>query len=104
MLKVSVLLLTWDGCRMPSEQEMNSVMTTYGLNLGGPSFSFGNIMAGIIFGIIGMAALKYGHQEKNYRPVVIGLFLIIFPYFVSNTILMYVLGVGVSSLLYFWRD
>ncbi len=89
---------------MPNEQEMNSTLSAYGINLSGPSFTFENIMAGIIFGIIGMAALKYGHKERAYRPALIGITLIVYPYFISNTILLYCIGVAVTSLLYFWRE
>ena len=104
MLKASVLLPIWDGYKMPSEQEMNSLLSTYGVNVSSSSFSFPNIMAGIIFGIIGMCAFNYGRKEKNYRPIVIGIFLMGYPYFVSNVILLYVIGVVGTLLLYFWKE
>jgi ABC-type uncharacterized transport system permease subunit len=89
---------------MPTEQDMNSVLSTYGINLNTSSFSFANIMAWVIFGIIGMCAFNYGRKEKALKPALIGLVLMIYPYFVSNTIVLYVVGVGVSLLLYFWKD
>lgn len=89
---------------MPNTQEMNAMLSTYGINLSPDSFSFGNIMAGIIFGIIGLYAFNYGRKEKNYRPLTIGLCLMVYPYFVSNSWLMWGIGIVLSSLLYFWRD
>ncbi len=89
---------------MPLEQEMNAVLNGYGVNISSSNFSFANIMAWVIFGIIGMCAFNYGRKEKNYRPVVVGLVLMIYPYFVSNTLWLYIIGIGVSLLLYFWKE
>lgn len=89
---------------MPSEQELNSVLSSYGVSASGMNFSFANIMAWVIFGIIGWYAASYGWKNKSYKPLIIGVGLMIYPYFISNTILLYVIGVVLSSLLYFWRD
>ena len=89
---------------MPTEQEMNAVMTTYGISPSSLSFSWPNLIGGFIFGIIGLYAFNYGRKERNYKPLAIGLVLMVYPYFISNTILMYAIGAGISSLLYFWRD
>ena len=71
---------------------------------GGFNFNWPNIIGGLLFGIVGWYAFSYGRKEKAYKPLTIGLVLMVYPYFVSNTILLYILGVGLSSLLYFWRD
>ena len=89
---------------MPTEQEMNTVLSTYGINASSFNFSWPNLIGGFIFGIIGLYAFNYGRKEKSYKPVVIGLVLMVYPYFVPNTILLYAIGAGISSLLYFWRD
>ena len=89
---------------MPTEQEMNSVLSTYGINASSFNFSWPNLIGSFIFGIIGLYAFNYGRKEKSYQPLVIGLVLMVYPYFVPNTILLYLIGVGISSLLYFWRD
>ena len=89
---------------MPTEQEMNAVMASYGMNPSGFSFSWANIIGGLIFGIIGWCAFNYGRKERNYKILSIGLVLMVYPYFISNTILMYVVGAAITSLLYFWRD
>ncbi|MEI7998403.1 MAG: hypothetical protein WCH62_02725 [Candidatus Omnitrophota bacterium] len=89
---------------MPTSQDLNAALTTYGVSPSSFSFSFASLMAYIIFGIVGMYAFNYGRREKSYQPCVIGTVLLIYPYFVHSTILLYIIGIGVSSLLYFWRD
>ena len=89
---------------MPTDEQMNSVLSTYGINASSFNFSWPNLIGSFIFGVIGWYAFNYGRKEKSYKPLVIGLVLMVYPYFVPNTILLYVIGVGISSLLYFWRD
>jgi len=89
---------------MPNEQDLNSLMNSYGVSSSGFSFSWPNIMGGIIFGIIGWSAFNYGRKNQAYKPLGIGLVLMVFPYFVSNTLLLYLVGIVISSLLYFWKD
>ena len=88
---------------MPT-QELSTLLNAYGVSSTSSNFSFANIMAWIIFGIIGMCAFNYGRKERSFKPLMIGVVLMVYPYFVSNTILLYALGIGISSLLYFWRD
>ncbi len=89
---------------MPTNQEISVILNTYGVNADTSSFSFANIMAWIIFGIIGMAAFNFGRKEKAYRALGVGVVLMVYPYFISNTILLYAVGLGLCALLYFWRD
>lgn len=83
---------------------MSTILNAYGVNLSNMNFSWANIMAWLIFSIIGLSAFNYGRKEKNYRALTIGIVLMVYPYFVSSTLWLYVLGVGFSSLLYFWKD
>ncbi len=89
---------------MPTDEQMNTVLSTYGINASSFNFSWPNLIGGFIFGVIGWYAFNYGRKERSYKPLMIGLVLMVFPYLVSNTILLYVIGVVISSLLYFWRD
>ena len=83
---------------------MSTILNAYGVNLSNMNFSWANIMAWLIFSIIGLSAFNYGRKEKNYRALTIGIVLMVYPYFVSSTLWLYVLGAGFSSLLYFWKD
>ena len=45
----------------------------------------------------------YGRKQRAAVPLVCGLGLIIFPYFVSNSILIVVIGVVLMAIPYFFR-
>lgn len=91
---------------MPDTQTLNSVLGTYGVSLSslGGGFSWPNLIGGLIFGIIGWSAFMYGRKTKSTRPVVIGLVLMVYPYFVANTFLAYAIGIALTSALFFWRE
>ena len=46
-----------------------------------------------LFSILGMAIFTYGRRQKVAAPTLIGVALMVYPYFVSDTYLM--VGVGV---------
>jgi len=58
---------------------------------------------GLFFGSIGLAFLIYGKRQKAAVPLVCGLVLMIFPYFVSNTILLVLVGAALVAIPYFFR-
>ncbi len=81
---------------------MNTVSATYGTPGGG--MNWGNIIGGVIFGTIGFVAFMYGKKEKAYRPLGIGIAMMVYPYFVPHTVLLYMIGIVLCAALYFWRD
>ena len=95
---------------MPDAQTMNAVLGAYGLSGlsgligGGGGFNWWNIIGGIIFSIIGWCAFSHGRREKSVRPMVIGLVLMIYPYFVANTLLFFAVGIALSAALHFWKE
>ena len=82
---------------------MNLVGDTYGTH-GGGGFNWPNLIAGLIFGTIGLVAFMYGKKERAWKPLAIGIVLMVYPYFVPNTILSYAIGITLTAALYFWRD
>jgi len=46
-----------------------------------------------LFSIIGLAVFTYGRRQQVAAPTLIGIALMVYPYFVSNTYVM--VGVGV---------
>jgi len=58
---------------------------------------------GFLFSVIGLAFFMYGKKQKALVPLSCGLILMIFPYFVSNVVLMVVLGAVLTVLPYFIR-
>jgi ACR3 family arsenite efflux pump ArsB len=63
-----------------------------------------NILAGIIFGTIGFGAWRYGRTLDLWKPTVIGLVLMVYPYLVSIDWLLWGIGVALLILLWFQHD
>jgi hypothetical protein len=70
------------------------------MNLPSPA----NLFASVIFGIVGFAAYRYGKKAGSFNPMAIGVTLMVYPYFVSQTWLLYAVGFGLCAGLYFLRD
>lgn len=66
----------------------------------GGMFDGYNILAGFIFGTIGWGAFRFGRQLERTKPIIIGLALMIYPYFVYNKYLLW--GIGTSLLVLLW--
>ena len=58
---------------------------------------------GLLFGSVGFGFLIYGKKQKALVPLVCGLVLMVFPYFISNTILLVAIGVALIAIPYFVR-
>lgn len=61
------------------------------------------LLLGLIFSCIGLGYFIYGKKQQCSIPLVCGLSLMIFPYFVENTLWMTVIGIVLSVLPYFIR-
>ena len=57
-----------------------------------------------LFGGIGFVYFVYGKKQLIVTPMVIGLSLMIYPYFVSNTVLLVVIGAVLAAIPYFFRN
>ena len=68
------------------------------------NFSAANLFAGVIFGFIGLGAFIYGKKKALWRPMVIGIILTAYPYFISGTLPVYLIGIVLTTALYFWRE
>lgn len=78
-------------------------ISTSGSGLTG-GFSAWGIVGGILFGGIGFVAFMYGKKNAEWRPMVLGISLMVYPYFVRGTLLLYLAGIALSAALYFWRE
>ncbi|HEY8270886.1 MAG TPA: hypothetical protein VIG33_08350 [Pseudobdellovibrionaceae bacterium] len=68
------------------------------------SFSFGSLIAGFIFGVIGFWLLGHGRKKANNRNVVIGLLLMMYPYFVRGAWLNWGIGFALCGYAYYTWD
>lgn len=63
-----------------------------------------NILAGILFGGVGMGAFMYGKKLELWQPLVIGLALMSYSWFVTTVWLTWAIGVGLCVLLWFFHS
>ncbi|MGB8326351.1 MAG: hypothetical protein WCE48_02100 [Steroidobacteraceae bacterium] len=61
------------------------------------------LLWGLLFGSIGLGFFIYGRKQRRVVPLVCGLALMGFPYFVSNTSLLVTIGVLLIAIPYFVR-
>ena len=74
-------------------------MESMGFTLPSPAYLIG----ALFFGIIGYAAYRYGKKISNQTTKWIGVVLMFYPYLISATWMMYVVGVSLCVGLYFSR-
>jgi len=63
-----------------------------------------NLIGNLIFSTIGFVVFIYGKRRNLWKIMLCGLALMIFPYFVANTMAMYALGALGTVALFFLRD
>ena len=61
------------------------------------------LLLGLVFSCIGLGYFLYGKKQKVTMPLVCGLVLMIFPYFIENVALLSVIGIVFSLMPYFIR-
>jgi hypothetical protein len=61
------------------------------------------ILWGIIFGSVGLGYFIYGKKQRVFIPMICGFSLMVYPYFVSNTVLLVLIGLVLCALPYFIR-
>ena len=55
-------------------------------------------MWGVLFGSIGLGFFVYGKKQKAVLPLLSGLGLMVFPYFVSNVFILVITGLVLVAL------
>lgn len=56
------------------------------------------IFAGIIFGIIGVIFFKEGKKRTSTELYFLGIGLMVFPYFISHDVLIWVVGAALTAI------
>lgn len=62
-----------------------------------------SLLWGSLFGAFGLGYFVYGKKQKAVVPLVCGLVLMIFPYFISDTILLVAIGLVLMAIPWFVR-
>lgn len=61
------------------------------------------IVWGMLFGSIGLGFFIYGKKQKAIVPLLTGVALFIFPYFITDIYMLVLTGAGLIALPYFVR-
>ncbi|MBK9131546.1 MAG: hypothetical protein IPM20_07950 [Gammaproteobacteria bacterium] len=61
------------------------------------------LLWGLLFSSIGLGYFIYGRKQRAVVPLVCGLVLMIYPYFVSGTLLLVAIGAALMIVPYFIR-
>lgn len=67
-------------------------------------FSMGALIGGLLFGGIGFVALVYGKKTARFRTMIIGVFLVMLPYFAQSPAILYPVGIVLTLGLYLTRQ
>jgi hypothetical protein len=62
-----------------------------------------DLFGSLLFGVIGFAAFIYGKKSALWKPMTIGLVLMIYPYFIPQTWLLYAIGCALTAGLFLFR-
>lgn len=76
-----------------------SQLQSLGLTLPGPAYIFGSIL----FGLVGYAAYRHGKHTERPKTKWVGVALMLYPYAVSRTWLLYAIGCALCAWLYYDR-
>ena len=61
-------------------------------------FSLSSIILGVIFGAIGVGYIIFGKNEKRGIPMLMGVTLCVYPYFVTSIILSIIIGLALMTV------
>jgi len=61
------------------------------------------ILWGVLFGGIGLGFFIYGKKQQAVVPLITGVALCIYPYFISNVYLLVIVGCVLMAIPYFIR-
>ncbi|MBF0484423.1 MAG: amino acid transport protein [Candidatus Omnitrophica bacterium] len=62
------------------------------------------IITSVVFGSIGFGAFIYGKKNAEWKPMLLGIVLMVYPYFVRGLVLSCSVGAVLTLLLFVWKD
>ena len=62
------------------------------------------ILGWLVFGGIGMIAVGYAKMKEMWQPFVLGVALMIFPYFIPSGAPLWLVGLALTVALFFTKD
>ena len=66
--------------------------------------SFSNLVGGLLFSTIGFVAFSYGKKRSELKMMGLGGCLMVYTFFVPNALWTWLVGLGLTTALWFFRD
>ena len=66
--------------------------------------STASLVWNVVFSAVGAGYFVYGKRQQETVPLICGLVLMVFPYFVSNAWALFVIGAILMALPFYFRD
>ncbi len=63
-----------------------------------------NLIGGLIFSGIGFIAFVFGKKQGRPKTLILGLLLMAYPYFLTDTVVLYVVGIALTLCLFAFKD
>lgn len=64
----------------------------------------GSLFGAIVFGSVGLAAFVYGKKSGLIKPTLIGIALMVYPYFIEQAWMVFAVGFALCFSLYVFRE
>ncbi|MGM9426903.1 hypothetical protein [Hydrogenophaga sp. MI9] len=68
-----------------------------------PDVDTASLLLSVFFGALGAGYALYGRKQRAISPLVSGVALMVFPFFVHGTLPTLLVGVAIAAVPYFWR-
>lgn len=68
-----------------------------------PNADVSSLMLSVFFGALGAGYALYGRKQRALAPLISGVALMVFPYFVTGGLMTLVIGAAIAAVPYFWR-
>jgi len=68
------------------------------------NFTTTYLLGTILFSSIGMGASIYGKKQGLWKPLVLGVLLMVYPYAVNETWMLYAIGTALTACLFLFRE
>ena len=62
------------------------------------------IIGWFLFGAVGIIAVGYAKMKEMWQPAVLGVVLMVYPYFIPSGVLFWLVGSGLTVALFFTKD
>jgi hypothetical protein len=62
------------------------------------------LLWGLLFSSIGVGFFLYGKQQRTVVPLLCGVGLIVYPYFMPNVVTLVAIGIVLAAIPYFFRS